>query len=166
MGPSFIQKWTIISLLEPVEEGFEFLSSDWPLHFTIDGGFTYDHPLQELIDSIEKVAITTKPFYIAAQNEEDWSTDYGSVKVVLLKPIPVLMKFHQEVLETTLRGGANYMNPEHEGAGYIPHCTIQKHIRLKPGERRLVDNITIIDMFPADDAYRRKVVKVFKLDKN
>jgi hypothetical protein len=61
----FIQKYTIIQLLEDIDDGYEFSSSNWPLHTTIVDTFAIEWDKDKLINGLESLltkrkAITTQ----------------------------------------------------------------------------------------------------------
>lgn len=52
----FTQKFTIICLLEDIEEGFSYSSSDWPLHTTFVDTFAIDWDVATIKQKLEETA--------------------------------------------------------------------------------------------------------------
>lgn len=73
------------------------------------------------------------------------------------------MKLYNQIHQFLLRSGAVFNQPEFEGEGYIPHSTIQQHARLNAGDSVRISSLTILDMFPNNDGYQRKIGPTFQL---
>lgn len=159
---TFKQKWAIISLLEDVDEGTEFYYTDFPLHLTLAGVFASDRNGQQLTEGLKGLLSTRSPFEIEA-NEKDMFGPEKNIAVIRIVKTPELMDLYQHIY-TWLNGlGAIYNSPEYQGDGYLPHSTFQKTSYLKVGEKRVLSSVSLIDLFPNNDGYRRKIYKTIKL---
>ena len=152
----FTQKWSLISLLEPVDEGYEFFWKDYPLHVTIASVFAAEWNDTNLLKKLTTLLATKKAVTTRAVKEGYWG-DKAQYHVMLLEKNSAIMDLHQDIHELLLRSGAVFNQPEFEGQGYIPHSTIQKHARLYPGETIQINSLTVLDMFPHQDGYQRKI---------
>lgn len=77
--------------------------------------------------------------------------------MVELEKNPQLMQFYNRIHNLLLEAGAVFNEPQFEGKNYTPHSTIQKHGGLEIGETVVLDNLAIVDMFPNQDGYQRKI---------
>ena len=63
-----------------------------------------------------------------------------------------------------LEGGKIALNdPQFSRNGFLPHATVQKHARLNKGDKVRFTALSIVDMFPDEDPYMRKVLKTIKI---
>lgn len=64
-----------------------------------------------------------------------------------------------------LEGGEIALNdPQFSRNGFLPHGTVQKHARLNKGDKVRFTALSIVDMFPDEDPYMRKVLNTIKID--
>ncbi len=150
------QKWSLISLLEPVAEGYEFFWKDYPLHVTLASVFAVEWDDTDLLKKLTVLLANKKAVTTRAVQEGYWG-DKGQYHVMLLEKTPAITNLHQEVHKLLLQSGAKFNQPEFEGEGYVPHSTIQKHARLYLGETIQINSLTLLDMFPNQDGYQRKI---------
>ena len=61
------------------------------------------------------------------------------------------------------KGDLKLNDPQFAGTGFVPHSTVQKHARLHEGDQVIFDALTIIDLFPDDNPYQRKVLKTIRI---
>ena len=83
--------------------------------------------------------------------------------MVLLGRTESLIKLHLDVLETLKDGELALNDPQFACDGFLPHATVQKHARLDKGDNVQFTALSIIDMFPNEDPYMRKVLKTVKI---
>lgn len=153
----FTQKYAIIQLIKPLQIETEFSASEWPLHVTIVDVFSIECSGSELLRHLELALRNQEPFS-ARINNDDWFGDDKSVHVMLLERIHELYALHLRVLKTLSRCGAQFNHPEYTRSGFRPHLTIRESESLKTGELVGFHELTLIDMFPANDPYRRRIV--------
>lgn len=66
----FAQKYVLVTFLEDTQDGYEFPSSNWPLHITIASNFTIECTVSELLEKLSIVVGQQKPIEITAGNDE------------------------------------------------------------------------------------------------
>jgi 2'-5' RNA ligase len=158
----FTQKYAIIQLFENVAEGTEFPASDWPLHSTIADTFAIDWDVTTMVEKL------TKLFEGHAQATSEVEDDRffgnnGQVQVALIKKTDDLVKLHYDVIELLEQGGWKPNDPQFAKEGFLPHSTVQSQGRLNKGDVVIFNMLSIIDMFPNQDPYQRKVLKTIKI---
>ena len=158
----FTQKWAIIALLKDVGEGSVFYHTDFPLHVTLAGVFATERSGQELVEELTQLLVKRNSVEI----ETDGKALFGPSKdivVMKIKKTVGLMSLYSDVYECLKNVNVTYISPEYQGGGYLPHSTFQKSAFLKPGEKRLLKSVSLIDLFPNNDGYQRKIFKTFDL---
>ena len=158
----FTQKYTIICLLEDVEEGYSFSSSDWPLHTTLIDTFAIDWDVETLQMKIHEVAqeqISTSTNGV----KDEYFGPNKEVHVILLEKNKDLNNIHYALLQKLKEGNLILNDPQFSEEGYLPHSTVQKHKQVNVGDTININNLALIDVFPNEDPYQRKVLKTVKL---
>ena len=158
----FTQKYTIIQLLEQIAEGTTFPSSSWPLHTTVVDTFAIDWDMPEMIKHLEELLANHAPANSVAGEDEFFGPE-RQVQVVLLEKTDGLGQLHYDVVELLEKGGLKLNDPQFAREGFLPHSTVQQHSRLQKGDVVHYNALTLIDMFPDEDPYQRKVLKTIKL---
>lgn len=158
----FTQKYTIICLLEDVEEGFSYSSSDWPLHTTFVDTFATDWDVETIKQKLEDTAKTLTSTNTKGIGDEYFGQN-NEVHVILLEKNADMKNIHYALLETLKQSNLKLNDPQYSEDGFLPHSTVQKHAAVKVGEEVKITNLALIDMFPNEDPYQRKVLKVVKL---
>ena len=156
----FTQKYSLISMLEPVNEGLEFFWKDYPLHVTLASVFYVDWNNQLLMNQLNEILSKQKPIRLTATREEHWGEN-KEYHMVLLEKSSAIMDLHRSIVTVLLNAGAVFNEPQYTGDGFVPHATIQKHTRLNVGDSVTISDLTILDMFPGGDGYRRKLLQSF-----
>ena len=67
------------------------------------------------------------------------------------------------MLSVLEEGGLKLNDPQFARDGFLPHATVQKHARLNKGDKVQFTALSIVDMFPDEDPYKRKVLKTIKI---
>jgi len=158
----FTQKYAIIQLFENVAEGTEFSANSWPLHSTIADTFAIDWDVPTMV---EKLTDLLKDHAQATSEAEDdrFFGDSGQVQVALIKKTNDLVKLHYDVIELLEQGGWKPNDPQFAKEGFLPHATVQPHGRLNKGDEVIFNALSIIDMFPMEDPYQRKILKTIEI---
>ena len=160
--PQFIQKYTIVQFFDKIQDGYEYDSSSWPLHSTVVDTFAIDWSLEEMTAKVADVLSQHTP--VVSQVKDDmFFGENGQVQVTLLEKTDELARLHADIVAVLEQGGLTLNDPQFAGAGFLPHATVQKHARLVSGDAVRFSALSIIDMFPDEDAYRRKVRKTLTL---
>lgn len=153
----FSQKYAIVQLLEDLPEKFEYDWKSWPLHVTIADVFAIDWPVDMLCSKLKELASQQSPFTTTALNDEFFGPN-KEVRVVLIDKTKQLAQLHADAVQLLEPGGVIFNNPQYRGEGFLPHSTVQSHVRLHQGDTVSFNALSIIDMFPNNDPYRRKVI--------
>lgn len=158
----FTQKYAIVQFFEDIEEGYIYSSNNWPLHSTVIDTFAIKWSIDEMV-----VKLTDALKHHATANSEAGDDRFfgenGQVQVVLLGRTESLIKLHLDVLATLEDGELTLNDPQFARDGFLPHATVQKHARLNKGDKVRFKALGIIDMFPNEDPYMRKVLKTIKI---
>ncbi len=152
------QKYTIVQLFENVPEGARFSASNWPLHATIADTFATDWDVSTMIEKLTQLLSSHAPTTSVVEDDRFFGNQ-GQVQVALLRKTDDLVKLHRDVIELLEQGGWKPNDPQFAKEGFLPHSTVQKHVRLNKGDEVTFNTLTIIDMFPDEDPYQRRVIK-------
>lgn len=158
----FTQKYAIIAPLEALEEGAEFPSSGWPLHITLADTFALKRQDTDFDSKFRTLLAQQKPV-TAIVGEDELFGPEKQTRVALLIPNQELKALHYSIVNLLKQAGAIFNNPEYNEDGFRPHSTVQPRTRLNKGEQITIDSLCLIDMFPDDDPYQRKVLTKIKL---
>jgi 2'-5' RNA ligase len=159
---TFTQKYTIIQLFEPMDVGAQFSPDNWPLHSTLVDTFAIDWDIAEIIKQLNDVLPSLKVAHTVAGED----TFFGPEKqtcVTLLQKTTSLTKLHYDIITSLDRGGLKLNDPQFARDGFLPHATVQKHARLHKGDEVSFNALTVIDMFPDGDPYKRRVLATISL---
>ena len=159
----FSQKYTIIALLEDKEEGFEYASSSWPLHVTIADTFAVVRKDGDLDNKLSDLVSEKKPVTGVADHDEFFGAAQ-EVQVTILNMSDELVRLHYDVIGLLKGCGAVLNDPQYSEEGFRAHATVQPHARLTIGETVTLTKLAIIDMFPNEDPYQRKILKIVNLE--
>lgn len=158
----FTQKYTIIQLFKDIPEGTQFSASNWPLHVTIADTFAIDWDAPTMVEKLTQLLSSRTSATSVVENDRFFG-DQRQVRVALLKKTDDLVKLHQDVIKVLERGGWKPNDPQFAKEGFLPHSTVQKHTRLNKGDEVIFNALTIIDMFPGENPYQRRVIKTIKI---
>ncbi len=159
----FIQKYTIVYLINDLPVGYEYSMKDWPLHITVADVFAVNGNSTQLLESLRERLSTVRPVRSKVIGE-DWFGDDKSVHVMLLDNSSEFQRLHDEIVGELEDFGVKFNNPEFTEDGFKPHSTVRKDGKLEIGANLTIDSITLIDMFPNDDFKKRKVLGTIKFD--
>lgn len=90
-------------------------------------------------------------------------TPLGTAQVTLIEESVALISLHSDIVDVLLANDAMFNEPQHFGAGFLPHCTIQATERVQPDVRIGIHSVSLVDMFVGNDWRQRKVLAEFKL---
>jgi hypothetical protein len=157
-----MQKYTIICLLEEIDEGHGFASTDWPLHTTFVDTFAVDWDVETLKQKLVEVASELRSGSTAGVKDEYFGPN-KEIHVVLLKKNDNMKDIHYKLLDKLKSGNLELNDPQFSKEGFLPHATVQKHAQIDVGAEVSINNLVLIDMFPDEDPYQRKVLKKVNL---
>lgn len=158
----FTQKYALVQFFDDIEEGFEYSSDNWPLHSTLVDTFAIDWSVGEMTAKLMEL-LSEHAIASSKAEDEQYFGENGRIKVILLKRADSLVKLHFDVLAILEDGGLILNDPQFARDGFLPHATVQAHARLNKGDRVQFTALSIIDMFPNKDPYKRKVLKTIRV---
>jgi hypothetical protein len=159
----FTQKYSVIYFLQPLPDGAEFSSADWPPHITLAETFAIRQNEATMINGLHGVAVKHHPVPTTAMDDAYFGPNHN-VQVVLLTMTPELVALHSDVVATLENDcGAVFNNPTYVKQGYRPHSAIRPGTRLSNGDHVTIDSLSIVDMFPDGDPYNRKILTTLPL---
>lgn len=162
MTQQFTQKYTIIQLFEDIEVGTQFAATNWPLHSTIADTFAIEWDVPTLIEKLTGLLGSHAPA-VSVVGDDKFFGDGGQVQVALLEKTESLQSLHKDVITILEEGGWKPNDPQFAKEGFLPHSTVQPHGRLNKGEEVTFKELAIIDFFPDDDPYERKLLAKIKI---
>jgi len=154
------QKYTIAQLFKPMPDDAEYSWTDWPPHVTIADVFAVELN-NDLIRELSELLAGHEPFTTIADHDEYFGPE-KQTHVMVLNKNRELAGLHQAVVDVLKSHGAVFNNPKYMESGFKPHSTIQSRNRMQPGDTVRFDALTIIDMFPSENPYQRKVLKTLR----
>lgn len=149
-------------MLEDIEEGYSFSANEWPIHITLIDTFAIDWDAKTLQREFIEVAQEQIPTSTCGIKDEYFGQN-KEVYVILLKKNEDLNNMHYALLQKLKEGNLLLNDPQYSETGYKPHSTAQEHNQVNVGESVSIDNLALIDMYPNEDPYQRKVIKIIKL---
>lgn len=158
----FTQKYAIIQLFEDMPVGTQFASSNWPLHSTIADTFAIDWDVPTMVEKLTELLKNHEQATSVTEDDRLFG-DQGQVRVALLKKTESLVKLHYDVIELLEQGGWKPNDPQFAKEGFLPHSTVQPHGRLNKGDEVKFNALSIIDFFPDEDPYQRKLLATIKI---
>lgn len=162
MTQKFTQKYTIVQFFDPIDEGYEYSSYSWPLHSTVVDTFAINWSVDEMVAKLTELLSSHAAADSIAEDDRFFGEN-GQVQVVLLNRSDSLVNLHLDVLAMLEDGGLALNDPQFARDGFLPHTTVQKHARLNKGDEVKFTALSIVDMLPDEDAYKRKVLKTIKI---
>lgn len=147
--------------LGPLIAGHGFGTADWPLHVTLLPPFAIDADASAVTSALARVT-PPRPLSVTAAGD-DWFGPRQKTLVTLLEPSDELMFFHEMAVDAVKSLGATFPIPEHLGAGYRPHITVQRTGRVDSGDSVRLDQLAVIDLHPGDGEGARMVRSVLPL---
>jgi 2'-5' RNA ligase len=159
----FTQKYCLVSFLEPTREGFQYHYSSWPLHITLAEVFAVPLEKEELIALLAKLSSSLH----AAQTTADDDTFFGpekQVQVTLLNKNEEITSLHLRIMAELEKAGAVFNDPQFTREGFLPHVTVLRHARVHKNDHVAIKSVSLLDMFPGEDGYQRKVLKTWSLN--
>lgn len=165
--PHFTQKYTLAQLITPLASGTEFAMEDWPLHVTLADVFSITGDPQALLVQLA-AALATLSVATAAVVDDAWFGPHKQAHVMLLERTPELLQLHETVVRVLEAFAVQFNAPQHVREGFRPHSTMQGRTgaALQLGDAVRFDALTLIDMFPDEKAYRRRVIGTVRVGRS
>lgn len=155
----FSQKYCLVQFLEPIDEGFVFSAKDWPLHSTIAGVFALDRPQygDALGETIARQSGVTSQI-----TEPAFFGTNGEVPVMLVGRTPEIELLHKNIVDFVLSHYGSFNEPHYLYEDFRPHVTIHGDA-LAQDTPIIFDVLSLVDMFPDNDASVRRVLQTARL---
>lgn len=158
-----MQKYVLVKFLESMSEGEEFIANNnWPLHITLVANFAVPFDAQNLLMILTEQLKEQKAIPIIAGKDEFFG-QHKDIQVTTMKMTPGLLSLHEALVALLKSHGAEFDEPKYMNKGYRAHATIQTGARLNENDNVLLDEVTIVDMFPDNDITKRRVLQTVKL---
>jgi hypothetical protein len=158
----FTQKYAIIQLFEDMPVGAQFAGSSWPLHSTIADTFAIDWDVPTMVKKLTEL-LSNHAQATSTVEDDRFFGNNKQVQVALLKKTDDLVKLHYDVIALLEQGGWKPNDPQFAKVGFLPHSTVQPHGRLNKGDEITFNALSIIDFFPGEDPYQRKLLATIKI---
>ena len=159
----FSQKYAIIALMEPIKEGTEFPAANFPLHITLIGVFAIGYDGQTMAEMMSDLVRQQKPVTVRVE-ELAMLGPKRDVEVMAIEKSTELVDLHYRLYDLLVKAGAVFNDPQYQAEGFKPHSTIINGQHLNTGDTVTIDSLSIIDLFPAANGERRKILKTLKLN--
>lgn len=163
--PRYTQKYTLAYLLKKLPDGFEYAREDWPPHVTLADVFAIEGGWQEVIKHLQSRLMNITPVESCISGEDRFGKD-RTIPVQLIRKTNELQALHDLIIDILEAHDATFNSPEFTRDGFKPHSTIQKEGRLQPGDKIRFDSVTLIDLFPSNDPYQRRILGTIPLSRN
>ena len=157
-----LRRYALVKLLEDLRDSDEFPAISWPLHLTIVPNFSIGWDEATLRERVHGVLAGHSPVDVAAGHDGLFGPQ-RTVPVTVLEPTPGLMSLHNGIVELLTNAGADFRRPEYVQRGYRPHVTVTPERRLHPGDRIVVDAISLVDLQPRGNSQLRRVLGTISL---
>lgn len=158
------QKWAIAAFFDDLEDGYEFHMSDNPLHVTLAGVFAIHYKGREIYAGLSELLQDQESFTVTAGDDAYWGEN-KDLNVVIMEESKEMSALLMKIYKHLLNNGAIFNEPQYEGSGHILHSTVQKSGRLKKGDKVPINKVSLVDMFPNSDGYRRRIIGTVKFTK-
>lgn len=159
---NFTQKWAIVSFIEPVEDGLEFHSSQFPLHITLAGVFKTELSSNEMYNQLSKIVQNQKPLKVYADKEAMFGPN-NDIRVMKVNPSSDLIALYNKIHKWLISLGSVYNSPEYQGDNYSPHITYKDKTKFKQNQGVEINSLSIIDLYPKNDGHNRKITHTISL---
>jgi 2'-5' RNA ligase len=157
---NFTQKYTIVSLLEPQPVEYEFASKNWPLHVTLAATFSIGTDIDSFMKVLTQLSKQYKPLETQVISTAMFG-QYNDIPVALVKNTPELSNLHSTIVSEIKTAQGAFNEPRYTLDGYKPHISVTG--KTIPDNSVVLNNITLIDMFPNNDPLSRKILLQIQL---
>jgi 2'-5' RNA ligase len=159
---AFTQKYAIISPIDAIHEGQIFNSSNWPLHTTLADTFAIDSIDNDLLVRLR--SITKNRTVVITGRADSYFGKQNETRVMLLEPSRELVNLHSDIIDLLIEKGAVFNDLQYTKAGFIGHVTQQTHRTMQINDTVQLSSVALIDMFPDENPYRRRVIELINFN--
>lgn len=158
-----MQKYVFVKLLEEPPKSGVFDMKNWPLHVTIVPRFSCSGDISELTSLAEQTVQDLDPVSTTVSEEALFGPE-ENIPVSLLMMTDELRAMHQLLYDKLVEHGAVFDEPQYCGAGFQAHATVQESGKLNKGDNVIINELSLIDMFPGQDITQRKALDTITLN--
>lgn len=155
----YVQKYSVVSFIEPINDAELFDYKKWPLHVTIADTFACD---LDVLIRIGEIVKSTSQIELVAERYHEFGDTNNPILVMLFAKTKPLQTLHIDIVNYLLEYGAVFNIPEYTKEGFLPHCDVQKHPKIIPGTKVILTSLSIVDMFAESDWKKRRIIKTFR----
>lgn len=159
--PKFSQKYAIASFPDILPDGYEFPASKWPLHVTLADVFAVNTGPDVLLGNLQSLHKTQHSLASRVTSDEFFGED-GSIHVRVLEKTGDLQLLHRTVVDILESYGVEFNSPQYTRDGFKPHVTVSSDASPEIGDNVTLGSLSIVDMYPNNDAYQRRVIGTVK----
>lgn len=159
-GEKLTQKWAVAAFFDDLPINFEFAMDDNPLHTTLAGVFALPEKGDEIAKIIEVGLAGFDVVEIIGEQREQWG---DGIEVTILRESNTFSHLYKTIQNNLVDNGAVFNEPQYLGDGFTPHVTKQKSGELAQGTAQLLKTVSLVDMFPNNNGYRRRIHANFRL---
>jgi hypothetical protein len=149
--------YVAVVFVQPVDAGFAFPRTEWPLHVTLARFDTKESA--DVVRSRIGAPLAAGLGFSVRIGEDALFGRSGAVRVSLVEPDARLQALHDGLLHA-LGPDVHVLSPQHIREHFRPHVT-HMDIRLHPGDTMDVRQAALVDMRPGGDSRFRKVLAVW-----
>lgn len=157
-----MQKYVLVTFLQPITDGAEFTVGHWPLHTTLVPNFAVSLETEQLPGKVARLLSRHQPLQTIAEDDAYFGPE-KQTRVTLLRLTAELSDLHHNLVALLKVSGAVFDEPQYLEKGYRPHATVQEDIRLHKGDTIRIEKLSLVDMFPHHDIRGRKVLQTFAI---
>jgi 2'-5' RNA ligase len=147
----------LVCMVEPVEVGYKFERSAWPLHITLVPWFEITDQ-SWFTSGLASLVSALKPIHLTLGDKELFGSR-GNVPVNVVDPNKDLTKLHGELFRLVKEGGS-LQSDRFVGNRYRAHVSHYGKKSLASGAELTMDNICIVELI---DKSRCRVVAKYEL---
>jgi 2'-5' RNA ligase len=155
---TYTQKYTIVSFIDAVENGYEFTAGAWPAHITLAATFSILSPVNKVIKQLNEVAERTDRCTTHITGEAYFGPKQ-TVHVALLDKTTSIYALHTDIVTVLHDAGVAFNEPHYILDGYKPHITLTSAIKKFRHKQTIeLSSIALIDMYPNHNHHNRTVL--------
>jgi 2'-5' RNA ligase len=152
----FKQKYTIVQLIDPLPDAAEWGVENWPLHITIADIFAIDGDSTDILKALKNIKIN-KVIEAKVVGDAFWGPE-KNVHVKLVENTADLYNLHKQIIESLQSLNVDFNSPGFVIEGFKPHSTVQDKKSLEDRQLVRFNCLTLIDMFPDENGYKRRII--------
>lgn len=145
-----------MQFLEPQTVGTTFAKSEWPLHCTLAGVFSWQWSSTAEAE-LRQLASNTPRFASRSLDTDH----FGEEEVCLIEKVDELTHLHEALVALINSYSGTFAPPHFLHDRYTPHATTQLHAALPAETPVSFDKISLVDLAPDSNRQQRRVIAEF-----